>query len=267
VGGAEGAHRALREVGWVWEGQGMDPGVPPSIFGVGDGAAFFGLRRAIYIFHPNNALGLRKLAHLDEVVCDISKWKFQEAAPGSWRNYIDARPEVVRAEAENLSRLSLDYPNVTGGFHDDMLGLLRREGYTPQRYADIYAALKSVNRQLKLWAVVYSHELKRENWEGFLPYIDVVTLWIWRAVDIPNMDESIRLCRQLFPRKPLYMGCYLRDYSEAAPVPMHLLKQQWEGVRRNLDIGNIDGFSILGTVLIDGQQEQAEWVRDFIAAN
>ena len=48
---------------------------------------------------------------------------------------------------------------------------------------------------------------------------------------------------------------------------MHLLKHQWERIPRYLDCGLIDGYSILAAVLIDGHQEQATWVRDFIAAN
>ncbi len=48
---------------------------------------------------------------------------------------------------------------------------------------------------------------------------------------------------------------------------MDLLQLQWQYVRRGLDQGQIDGYSILGTVLIDGQREQAEWVREFIAAH
>jgi len=266
-GRSAGAHVSLRDVGWVWEGQGMDPGVPPSVFGVGEGSEFFGLRRAVYIFHPNDDLGLGKLKHLDEVACDISKWKFQETSRGSWKNYIDARPEVVRAEAENLSRLSLRYPNVTAGFHDDMWGLVKREGYTPQQYADICTALHSANPKLKLWVVVYTRELDPANWQPFLPYIDVVNLWVWDAKELPSLEDAVGRCRQIFAGKPLNLGCYLRDYPTAAPVPMDLLKLQWEYVRRGLDRGQIDGFSILGTVLIDGQQEQAEWVRDYIAAH
>ena len=124
-------HMSMKDVGWVWEGQGLDPGVPPSIFGVGEGCGFFGLSRAIYIFHPNGDLAMRKLSHLDEVACDISKWTFVEGSnPFSIRHQIDARPERVKAEAALVSQLSLKYPNITGAFHDDMLGLVRREGYT-----------------------------------------------------------------------------------------------------------------------------------------
>lgn len=265
---ASGKHRSLRDVGWVWEGQGLDPGVPPSIFGVGEGCDYFGLSRAVYIFHPNDDLAMRKLSRLDEVACDISKWQFVEGRdPFHIRHQIDARPETVKAEAANVSRLSRKYPNITGGFHDDMLGLVRREGYTADQYAAVHRALRGANPALKLWVVVYTHELEPENWEPFLPYIDIVNLWIWRAAEIPTLDDNIRLARSMFPGKPINVGCYLRDYPTAAPVPMPLLEQQWHCVRHSLDAGLIDGFSILGAVLIDGQQEQAEWVRRFIAAH
>ena len=52
----------FRDAGWVWEGQGMDPGVPPSIYGVGEGATYFGLDRCIFIFHPTTRITLAKLA-------------------------------------------------------------------------------------------------------------------------------------------------------------------------------------------------------------
>ena len=52
-----------------------------------------------------------------------------------------------------------------------------------------------------------------------------------------------------------------------APVPVSLLEVQWEGVARHVEQGTLDGYSVLAAVLIDGHQEQANWVRDFIAAN
>ena len=44
-----------------------------------------------------------------------------------------------------------------------------------------------------------------------------------------------------------------------------MLKMQWERLPRYLDEGKIVGYHILAAVLIDGHQEQANWVRDFIA--
>jgi len=244
----------LKDFGWVWEGQAIDPGVEPSIFGVGEGAAYFGLTKVCYMFHPNTELALRKLRHLDEVVCDISKWKWHVDDKGSASLWVDARPESVRAEAENLSRLSLQFPNLTGAIHDDMKGLVQRENCTPDRYADIYSALKSANPALRLWSVVYTHELQPGAWAGYEPFMDIVNLWVWHAADLPKLDDDLERCRQIFPDKPIVMGCYLRDYPTQAPVPMDLLRLQWEKVLRYLQDRKIIGYSILATALIDGHQ-------------
>lgn len=257
----------MKDIGWVWEGQGIDPGVPPSIYGVGEGAPYFGLTRADFLFHPNEEHALRKMARLDEVVCDISKWKWRWTAEGAPQPWVDASIASVCAEAGNVSRLSLKFPNITGAIHDDMKGLVQREGITPGQYVEIYNALKSANPRLRLWSVVYTHELTPADWDGFQPFMDIVNLWVWNAKDLPKLDDDLERCRQLFPGKPIIMGCYLRDYTTAAPVPMDLLKLQWEKVLRYLNEGKIIGYAILAAVLIDGHRQQADWVRDFIAAN
>lgn len=257
----------MREVGWCWEGQGLDPGVDPSILGVGDGCRFFGLTRANYMFHPNTEFAMQHMAWLDEVTCDIAKWRYRDTEKGGTDHWVDSAPETVRAEAELVSRLSLRYPNITGAFHDDMLGLVRREGMGAEQYAEIHAAVKSANPDLKLWVVVYTHELDAPEWAEFAPYMDVVNLWIWRSEELDRQDEEILRCREVFPDRPLIMGCYLRDYTLRAPVPMDRVRVQWESVLRNLEAGTLDGFSILSGNLIDGHLEQAQWIRDFIAAN
>jgi len=258
---------SMADVGWIWEGQGFDPGVYPSIFGVGEGAEYFGLRKVCYMFHPNDRLAMRKLSHMEEIVCDISKWRYRRTEDGGVAHWADSSPGSVRAEAENVSYLSTEFPNITGAIHDDMRGLVKREGYTPEDYAPIYDALHSLNKELKLWAVVYTHELNPEEWSGFTPYMDVINLWVWRASDLPGLDGYVERCRELFPDKPIIMGCYLRDYPTQSPVPMDLLKFQWKRLLDYIAKGIVAGYSILGTVLIDGHQEQANWVRDFIAAN
>jgi len=257
---------SFRDVGWVWEGQGLDPGVDPSVLGAGDGCRFFGLRRANFMFHPNTDFALDHLAWLDEVTCDISKWRYRDTPSGGTEHWVDAGLEAVTREAALVSALSVEHPNVTGAFHDDMLGLVRREGLTAEQYAQVYAAAQSHNAELKLWAVVYMHELEAPEWPQFAPFMDVVTLWIWESQHLDQQDEAIARCRRLFPNKPVLMGCYLRDYTLQAPVPMARVQQQWESVARNLDAGALQGYSILSANLIDGHLEQARWVRDFIVA-
>ncbi len=257
----------LRDVGWVWEGQGLDPGVEPSIFGVGEGCEYFGLSRAWYMFHPNTELAMSKMAGLDEVICDIAKWGFKEMDYSGAAHTVDARPERVISEAALVSQLSTQFPNITGAVHDDMLSLIKGEDFPPEKYAEVYRALKSENPDLKLWTVVYSRELDAEQWADFRPFMDVISLWVSESKNLPHLDEYIDRCREVFPDKPLHIGCYIRDYSTRAAVPMDMLKLQWECLLRHIEDGTVDGYSILGAVLIDGHQEQANWIRDFIAAN
>ena len=263
------SYRTLKRSGvLLWgnfQNDALDPGVFPSIFGVGEGAPYFGLSRAWYMFHPNDELAMQKLSPPDEVICDIAKWKFRNPEGGGTAHWVDSSPESVRREAETVSRLSTRFPNVVGAVHDDMLGLMKREGYAPEQYASIHAALKSANPNLKLWAVVYTHELGPEVWEGYKPFIDTVSLWVWDAKNLPNLDEYVARCRDIFPDKTINLGCYLRDYPTVAPVPMDLLKVQWHKLAQYLEEGLGDSYSILAAVLIDGHQEQANWIRDFIA--
>ena len=109
------------------------------------------------------------------------------------------------------------------------------------------------------------HELDPEAWAGFTDYMDLINLWVWNAKDLPGLDKSLERCRKIFPDKPIVMGIYLRDYTTRASVPMNLLKHQWERVEHYVSEGRIEGYSILAAVLIDGHQEQANWIRDFIA--
>ena len=112
----------LSDVGWVWEGHGLDPGVYPSIFGVGEGADFFGLRKVRFLFHPTNDLVLQKLSDKEEVVCDISKWGFRDVEHGGSACTKLGGLETVLSEAEKISAYSQTYPNVTGAYYDDMKG-------------------------------------------------------------------------------------------------------------------------------------------------
>ena len=254
----------LRDFGWIWEGQGVDPGVYPSILGVGDGARYFGLRKVCYMFHPNDEFAMQRLADMEEVVCDISKWKWTTTPDGGIKGLPDSSKQTVVEEAKKVSKLSTTYTNISGAIHDDFLGLARRYGYSPQDYEEVYQSLKSRNDSLKLWIVVYTHELSEENWDPFRKFVDVVNLWVWNSKDLVRLDEDIERCRSLFPGKPLILGCYLRDYPAKRPMPIQSLEYQWKLVRRRIEDGTIQGFSILGSILIDSHRTQSEWIRRFL---
>jgi hypothetical protein len=267
AGSGRPARPAFRDLGWVWEGQGIDPGVPPSIYGLGQGARYFGLSRVNYLFHANDVHALRLLADYDEVTCDISKWGWTWTADGRPVCTPKSDPATVRAEGENVARLAPEFPNVTGVYCDDLLGLMKRYDYGPGEFGGIRAAVRKLNPGLKLWTVVYTHEFEEADfWRRMSPHIDVVTLWIWKSENILHMREYVEHCREVFPDKPIVMGVYLRDYTKVAPIPVDLVVSQMEGIADLVDEGKLAGYSILAAVLIDGHRPQADAVRDFIAA-
>lgn len=261
----------LATVGWVWEGQGVNAPVAPSIYGVGEGAKYFGLKKVVFMFHPNNDMAMWKLRRMDEVVCDVTKYSFSAAGnvgegPESNRTQLHYDLERVPDEVKNLARLSLTYGNIRGAFLDDFFMHVKRGEITAEEHSRNYDALKSANPALRFWVPVYAHELG-EDWVGFKPYMDVINLWLWNPKDIPSLDRHVERCQKVFPGKPIVLGCYLWDYSLQSSMPMDMLKLQWEGILRHIEAGIATGYSILGTFLIDGARQQAQWVRDFIATN
>jgi len=263
----EAGKPSFRDLGWVWEGQGIDPQVPPSIYGLGQGARYFGLSRVNFLFHPNDVHALRLLQGYDEVVCDISKWGWEWSADGRPACKAKSDHATVTAEGENVARLARQFPNVTGAYCDDLLGLMKQFKYGPKEFAGVRAAIRKVNPAIRLWTVVYTHELEQVGfWTEMRPHIDVVTLWIWDSDNLVHMPRYVDQCRKLFPDKPIVMGVYLRDYAKVAPVPVDRVKRQMEGIADLVGKGKLAGYSILAAVLIDGHRPQADAVRDFIAA-
>jgi len=258
---------SFRDLGWVWEGQGIDPGVPPSIYGLGQGARYFGLSRVHYLFHPNDEHALRLLAGYDEVVCDISKWGWSWNADGRPKCVAQSDPATVRSEGENVARLAKRFPNVTGVYCDDLMGLMKRSKYGPKEFGTIRSAIRDLNPALDLWTVVYTHELEQADfWNRLRPHIDVATLWIWESKNIGQMHDYVDQCRERFPDKPIVMGVYLRDYTKKAPIPVECVQKQMEGIADLIGQGKLAGYTILAAVLIDGHRAQADAVRDFVAS-
>jgi len=262
--------RSFREAGWVWEGFATHGGIWPTIYGVGEGARYFGLDKLHFMFHPNTEQNLAKVAEFGEVVADISKWKFKHVKNESgyeigFTAWHDGTPETVRAEAENLGRLSLNVPNLTGGIIDDFTVLVDRYGCTVEQQKRLFAALRSGNPALKMWVVVYHSQLDKDYWPPIASDVDIVNLWVGKSDDLPNLTAYVDRCAEVFPGKPIIVGSYLHDYGNRCGMAMDLLRTQYEIMLRLWETGKIQGYSIIGGALIDQDVIQAEWVRSFLA--
>jgi hypothetical protein len=267
----------LADFGWSWEGQGFVGGAGISIFGLGEGAKYFGLNKVFNLWGPNNDLAMEKLRSFDEVVCEISPNRPIHCGERCMKSFYDPTPEKFLAEAENVAALSVKYRNIKGVYIDDTLGSDKASVLTPEFYASIYNTLKKANPDLKIWQLVYSRQLYKQDWAGFKSHMDVIKMSVWDSQEDLDLDRHVGRCREIFPDKPLVLNCYLWDYSSMKfsrgnferghAFSMDLLRVHWERVLRYLEAGKIHGYTILGARHIDGAPEQARWVRDFIAAN
>jgi hypothetical protein len=246
--------------------------VPPSVFGVGEAAEFFGLNRSIFMFHPITPLALQKLSDKAEVAVDISKWVMEEHRLSdafyhvAWHSKRDSRPEVAVAEAKRLSHLSLVFPNVTGGFIDDTTCMFEFDNYGARVPEQIWGALNSANPNLKLWIVVYVSQLTEDYWQPFLPFVDIISLWMG-ADDIGRLESHVDRCHEVFPGKAISVGSYIRDYRAMRPNALDRIELQYETMYRLWREGRIDGYNILAANAIDIAVTECEWIRDFIAAH
>ena len=258
----------MQKHGWVWEGIGFDPGVEPTVYGVGEGITYFGVDGANLIFHRNNRTNLAKLAHAPKVTAEISKWIWYETKAETGRFTFaqtrDDSPENVMLEAQKLSRLSADFTNVVGGYIDDTHGIMKHSSYNRKTPAKIKEALRSENDKLDLWIVVYTHEFGEEFWKDWIDAVDVISLWVWESRNLPNVEKYVKECRSVFPKSRIDMGVYIRDYSIPAAVPLDMMETELKAIAKGLQEGWLDGYSILGNCLIDQHPEQAEFIRDFL---
>ena len=260
----------LRDYGYVWEGQGFDPGVPPSVLGVGDGCRLLKMNKAVVLFHPNNAWTLSRLTHCNEVVCDISKWKIRslEAFPGVYSNavecYVDGQLETVLEEVRKVALLKKQFPNITGVIHDDLIGLCKRCGLNAGDYANVYRMVKEAG--LKLWLVIYAHELDdiENKWKDFKQYADMVHFWVWKSEDLYHLDEYVEKCQGAFPDKKINLGVYLRDYHYRRSVPEDRLLMEMEKIKEYIQKDIVQGFSVLGTITMDTNPEGVKKIADFL---
>ncbi len=203
------------------------------------GADFFGAKNVVYVYGPVNEKMLAKLKKYDKVLCQVTS---NCRSPG-------AQEESDAECAEKTSRLALQFPNLIGGLMDDSMQAGKQKVYaTPgDRFRDVNAALKKHRKNMTLAGVIYTHEFDKYDFSGVLPHFDVVNLWFWSKHELLELDSKIAQCRQLFPGKPILLGCFIHDYglTDLGNAPV-LLNYQLSRAAQHLHDGAIAGVVILG---------------------
>lgn len=237
---------------WVWGGPTESWGGSMEKEGLAKGAAYFQVKNVLYVYGPHTDEMLATLCAFDKVVCQI----------GSNCRNPGAQNGDSAHEAQQLSLLSLRHPNIVGAVIDDFD--TGGEVFTPAKLAAIRSALRLHNPNLLLHVVTYSQK-EHAQLKPLVPFLDVVTVWVWDLEGQDRLAADFKKAKSDFPGKPIYMGVFLHDYgTKNDALPLDILSRQLDQGRQWLEDDFIQGLIILGDREIKKHPEQAALTRKFL---
>lgn len=240
---------------WVWGGPSPSWGGSMADDTLVRGADYFNAKNVVYVYGPTSEKMLGIHSKYKRMLCQVNANCRTAGAQG---NLTDEE------NAEQLSKLSLRFPNIVGAMCDDVTTNYQKV-VLPEAFELRAKALKKYNKALKMYGVVYVHELDVKDFSYILPYMDVINLWFWHKDEILEYDEKIELCRKKFPGKPIIQGIFLHEYgrSDAGNLP-ELLVYQLKKSREYLTKGVLEGVILLGDREIKKWPKSAEAVRNYL---
>ncbi len=240
---------------WVWGGPTPYWGGSMADDTLVRGAQFFDAKNVVYVYGPTDDKMLKLHSGFKRMLCQVNSQCRTPGAQGAMND---------EGNAEELSRLSLKYPNIVGAMCDDVTTYFRKI-VLPDAFEARYNALKKYNDKLKMYGVVYVHELQQKDFSLIQPYIDTVNLWFWHMNEILDYDRNIWLCQEKFPGKPIIQGIFLHEYgiSDAGNLPQ-LLTYQLDKAREYMTRGIVEGVILLGDREIKKWPESSDAVRNYL---
>ena len=186
-----------------------------------------------------------------------------------------SEPGMIQG-ARRFSEISKRCPQLSGviidDFYNDYSKLL-----TAENLRDIKDALsgKSIDRSgqvdhsspvttpnLKLYAVVYEHQLNRID-KTVLDLIDGVSFWVWKqSENYRNFDRFIETLRRNYPNKEIIAGVYVFNGAQTpTPASVHHI------IERAIDFyakGQIQGLLIFSAVWMSREKSSPERWRELV---
>jgi hypothetical protein len=159
--------------------------------------------------------------------------------------------------------------NIVGGWVDEFSWMVRRPkqfSMSPEMLEQFYSTVRKYDKNLSVGVVVYGEHLDMD-YTKYLPYIDFVTMFVYIPQDLKNLDSYMELCSRAFPGKRVILGLYIYDFALRRPMPMELLKFEFEAAARYIREGKIDSFIVLGANVIELARDRATWVKNFLEEN
>jgi len=175
--------------------------------------------------------------------------------------------------ARKIAELSLKYKNIKGINLDDFNNGGPDTAMTPEELKQLRTLIRSINPELKIAIVTYSHFPVDQQIAPFAEYVDIVSRWCWVASQDywDNYEKDIKAVRKaLGPNKKIIQGIYIHDFGSNMkcqyPVPLEVFKKSIRTICRASYDGLIDGFIIpqAGWFSAETHYEHISWMKNYL---
>jgi hypothetical protein len=249
---------------WLW---GHDSGAHNNGWGLPQPSRITPTEAAFYLGIPN----LIMVRYLGRPALPFDQYAvpFRALRRVAW-SVVGATGQTDANERAHVLALADRHPNITGLMLDDFFGSDPSGEHTDRaampldKLRELRNQLSVSGRSLKLWAVLYEHQLKKPI-TPYLELLDLVCFWTWDSDKLRELEDNVDQLERVAARCGRVLGCYLWDYGKKKPMPLDLMQSQCELGLDWLRKGRIEGIIFLASCICDLELEAVEWTRNWIA--
>src|SRR5690349_1024238 len=118
---------------------------------------------------------------------------------------VGARGRTDEGERAHVLDLAARHPNITGLMLDDFFGSEQpgqgddRPALPAEKLRELRDRLTVAGRRLRLWAVLYEHQLDGPL-APYLELLDRVSLWTWDSERLKGLEANLERLEEVAPR-------------------------------------------------------------------
>ncbi len=167
---------------------------------------------------------------------------------GEWK------PKDKRDDLEDVLAMAKTEKRVCASVMDDFVSKERMKTFTPDVLKELREALHTrIDRPIELWSVLYERDFDdfSEAVKMRAKEFDVTTFWTWFGKNLVNLEENLKMIKEVNGDGRTMLGVYLYDYGDGKQLPDDLMRLQLDFAKKKLESGEIEGIILCSNCVAD----------------